>query len=52
VMLGFPQLRALVEARPAEELAMRIAPDFGREVPLKLPTDWLPTPAQRSVATP
>jgi glutathione S-transferase len=51
VMLGFPQLRSLIESRPAAELAMRIAPDFGREVPLKLPADWLPEPAQRSVAT-
>jgi glutathione S-transferase len=43
VVMNFPQLRPLVEGRPAAEHAMRIAPDFGRELPVKLPADWLPS---------
>ncbi len=50
VLLGFPQLRPLVESRPAAELALRIAPDFGREVPLKLPTEWVPQRAEALAA--
>jgi glutathione S-transferase len=42
VVMNFPQLRPLVEGRPAGDHAMRIAPDFGREMPVKLPEDWLP----------
>ena len=42
VVMNFPQLRPLVEGRPAGDHAMRIAPDFGREMPVKLPKDWLP----------
>jgi glutathione S-transferase len=49
VLLNFPQLRPLVEARPAAELALRIAPDFGRELPLRLPPEWLPAPARASL---
>ena len=45
VLLNFPQLRPLIEDRPAEELAMRIAPRFGDPVPLKLPAEWVPAPA-------
>ena len=43
VLMNFPQLRELIEGRPAAEHAMRIAPDFGREVPVELPEDWLPS---------
>ena len=50
VLLNFPQLRPLLESRPSAELAMRIAPNFGREMPLKLPADWIPAPAQTSLA--
>ena len=42
VLLNFPQLRPLIEGRPAGEHAMRVAPDFGREMPVELPADWLP----------
>jgi glutathione S-transferase len=49
VMLNFPQVRTLIEGRPAEEHAMRIAPKFGREMPLKLPDEWLPDAAAASV---
>jgi glutathione S-transferase len=42
VLLNFPQLRPLIEGRPAGDHAMRIAPDFGREMPVKLPAGWLP----------
>jgi glutathione S-transferase len=42
VLLNFPQLRPLIEGRPAGDHAMRVVPDFGREVPVELPTAWLP----------
>ena len=42
VLLNFPQLRPLIEGRPAGAHAMRIVPDFGREVPVSLPPEWLP----------
>jgi glutathione S-transferase len=45
VLLNFPQIRPLVEQRPAGELAMRLAPRFGDGVPLKLPPAWVPEPA-------
>lgn len=44
VLLNFPQLRPLIEGRPAEELAMRIAPKFGGKLPIKLPAEWIPLP--------
>jgi glutathione S-transferase len=42
VLMNFPQLAPLVESRPAGELAMRIAPDFGRPMPAKVPDEWVP----------
>ena len=45
VLLNFGQLRPLLEGRPAAEHAMRIAPDFGVEVPLRLPAEWIPAAA-------
>jgi glutathione S-transferase len=42
VLLNFPQLRPLIESRPAAELAMRIAPRFGAALPIKLPPEWVP----------
>src|SRR5688572_7691317 len=42
VLLNFPQLAPLVKGRPAAEQAMRIAPDFGTEVPVRLPDEWIP----------
>ncbi len=51
VLLNFPQLRALVDGRPAGELAMRVAPDFGRPMPLKLPDAWLPETAMAGVSS-
>jgi len=44
VLLNFPQLRPLIEGRPAEELAMRVAPRFGGKLPIKLPAEWVPIP--------
>ena len=41
VVMNFPQLRRR-RGRPAAEHAMRIVPDFGREMPVRLPEDWLP----------
>jgi glutathione S-transferase len=51
VMLNFPQLAPLIESRPAGDLAMRIAPDFGRTLPVRLPAEWLPTPAAAAVSS-
>jgi glutathione S-transferase len=48
VLLNFPPLRPLIEDRPASDLAMRIAPRFGDQVPLKLPVEWVPEPALSS----
>jgi glutathione S-transferase len=48
VLLNFPQLRPLIESRPAGELAMRIAPNFGAALPIELPTEWVPEPAVSS----
>jgi glutathione S-transferase len=42
VLMSFPQLRPLIEARPAGELAMRIAPRFGRPLPVEFPPEWIP----------
>lgn len=42
VLMNFEQLRPMIEARPAGEHAMRIAPDLGRPFPLRLPEAWLP----------
>jgi glutathione S-transferase len=44
VLLNFPQLRPLIESRPAGELAIRIAPDFGDPLPIELPAEWVPQP--------
>jgi glutathione S-transferase len=48
VLLNFPQLAPLIESRPAGELAMRIAPGFGRPLPAELPAEWLPEPVLSS----
>jgi glutathione S-transferase len=45
VLLNFEQLRPLLEGRPAAKHAMRIAPDFGVDVPVRLPPEWIPAPA-------
>lgn len=42
VLLNFPQLRPLVEGRPAEAHAMRVIPRFGRSTPIELPAEWIP----------
>ncbi len=42
VVMNFPQLRPLVEGRPAGEHARQIAADFGRSMPVRIPEDWLP----------
>jgi glutathione S-transferase len=42
VLLNFPPLRPMIEGRPAEDLAMRIIPRFGDQVPLRLPPEWVP----------
>jgi glutathione S-transferase len=48
VLFNFPQLRPLIEDRPAGELAMRIAPNFGGALPIELPAAWVPEPALSS----
>lgn len=45
VLMNFPQLRPLIEGRPAGDHAMRIVPDFGREMPVTVPAEWLPASA-------
>jgi glutathione S-transferase len=42
VLLNFSQLRPLLEGRPAAEHAMRVIPDFGVDLPVRLPPDWVP----------
>ena len=41
VLLNFPQLRDQIEGRPAGEHAMRVAPDFGTEIPISFPPAWI-----------
>ncbi len=51
VLMNFPQLAPLIESRPAEEMAMRIAPSFGRPMPVKVPAEWVPEPASPAVSS-
>jgi glutathione S-transferase len=51
VLMNFPQLRPLIEGRPAGEHAMRIAPGFGREMPVRLPAEWIPERSRSSVSS-
>ncbi len=44
VLLNFPQLRPLVEGRPAQAQALRVAANFGDQLPVRLPPEWLPAP--------
>ena len=46
VLLNYPQLRPLIESRPAGELAMRITPRLGRPLPVELPAEWVPRHAE------
>ena len=39
-LLSLPPLREVFAGRPAEEHALRVAPDFGKEVPLSLPAGF------------
>ena len=41
VLLNFSQFRPLVEGRPAGAHAMRVVPEFGRELPARVPESWL-----------
>jgi glutathione S-transferase len=49
VLLNFAQLRPLIEDRPAAAHAMRLLPNFGGELPVKLPGAWVPGPARPPV---
>jgi glutathione S-transferase len=42
VLLNFAPLRHLVEGRPAEAHAMRVAAKFGRDTPVAIPEAWVP----------
>jgi glutathione S-transferase len=42
VLLNIPQLRPLIEGRPAGEHADRFGGRFGAEIPIRLPEQWLP----------
>ena len=46
VLANFPQLRPLLEGRPAAEHAARVAPGFGTVLPVELPGDWIPAAAR------
>ncbi|MGH2951147.1 MAG: glutathione S-transferase family protein [Solirubrobacterales bacterium] len=46
VLLNFPQLRPVLEGRPAAEHATRIAPRLGNVLSVELPDGWIP-PALR-----
>lgn len=48
VLMNFAQLAPLIESRPTGELAMRIAPKFGRPFPIELPPEWVPESALSS----
>jgi hypothetical protein len=39
-LLGIPELRPVIEGRPAEALARRILPDYA-EFPASFPPEWL-----------
>ena len=39
-LLSLPPLRDVIAGRPAEKHALRVAPDFGEEVPLNLPAGF------------
>jgi glutathione S-transferase len=41
VLMAFEDLRPLIEARPARELALRLLPSFAGPMPPILPRDWL-----------
>ena len=41
VLLNFPQIRPRIEHRPAAAHAMRVAAEFGRALPVELPSAWL-----------
>jgi glutathione S-transferase len=45
VLLNFASLRHLVAGRPAEAHAHRVVPRFGREVPVDVPSEWIPARA-------
>ena len=45
VLTNFPQLRPLLEGRPAVEHAMRVIPGFGGEFDVALPPEWVPAAA-------
>jgi glutathione S-transferase len=40
-LMAFDDLRPLIEARPASELAQRLLPSFAGPMPPILPRDWL-----------
>ena len=50
VLLNFPPLRPLIEGRPAYQHAMRVSPRFGRDVPIRLPEEWVPAARSASGA--
>jgi glutathione S-transferase len=41
ILMNYPQLRPLIEGRPAGAHAMRVVPKFGRELPITIPEAWL-----------
>jgi glutathione S-transferase len=41
VLLSFEDLRPMVEGRPAEQLAMRVLPEYPGRTPAVIPPQWL-----------
>ncbi|MEK6276750.1 MAG: hypothetical protein AABM29_01895 [Actinomycetota bacterium] len=42
VLMNYPQLRPLIEPRPAGDLAMRMVPGFGEPFPIEFAPEWIP----------
>ena len=45
VLFNFPQLRPLLEGRPAADHATRVISGYGVELPVRLPPEWIPAPS-------
>jgi glutathione S-transferase len=45
-LMNFPQLRAMFGSHPAAEHALRVCPDFGKDVPFEIPPSWLGEPGR------
>ena len=44
LLMVFDQLLPLIAGRPAEALALKVAPEFNGRIPAALPPEWVPAP--------